>query len=125
MQGKVAIAESEPVGRADLAELLKGVPGFASETPAALTVTEVGEGIEEGVVVWADGEPVQLEVVTRVRDDREVTSGECRAETMGELRPTNAPCEECDAGAHAVSAGSTSRPKAAAHSVWFRPTLCR
>ena len=125
VQCKVAIAEPEPVGCADLAELLEGVPGFSRETPAALAVAKISEGIEQGVVVWADGETVQLKIVAWVRDDREVTSRECGTQAVGELRPANAPCEECDARAHAFSAGSTSRPKAAAHSVWLRPTLCR
>jgi hypothetical protein len=93
VQGEVAITESEPVGCTNLAELLKGIPRLTGETPAALTVTEVSECIEKGVVVWADGEPVQLEVVTRVRDDGEVSRGERSAKAVGELRPTNAPCE--------------------------------
>ena len=67
-------------------------------------------------MVWADGEAVQLEVVTWVRNNREISCGECRAQAVGKLRAANATCEKCDAWAHAVRAGSTSRPKAAAHS---------
>ena len=125
VQCKVTIAEPEPVGCADLAELLEGVPGFSRETPAALAVAKISEGIEQGVVVWADGETVQLKIVAWVRNDREVTSRECRSEAVGEFRSADTAGKESDAWTHAVREGSTSRPKAAAHSAWLRPTLCR
>jgi hypothetical protein len=76
-------------------------------------------------VVWADGETVQLKIVAWVRNDREVTSRECGTQAVGEFRSADAAGKESDARTHAFSAGSTSRPKAAAHSVWLRPTLCR
>ena len=125
MQCQIAIAEAEPIGRSDLAELFKGVPGLTGETPAAFTVTEVSECVEKSVVVWADGEPVQLKVVSRVRNDGEVSRGERSAKAVGELRSADTAGKESDAWAHAVREGSTSRPKAAAHSAWLRPTLCR
>ena len=125
VQCKVAITQAEPVGCADLAELLEGVPGLTGKPPAAFAVAQVGEGIEQGVVVWADREPMQLKVVAWVRDDREVAGGECGSQAVGELRSADTAGKESDAWTHAVREGSTSRPKAAAHSAWLRPTLCR
>ena len=69
VQGEIAIAELEPVGCADLAELVERVPTFARESPSAFAIAETGEGVEERVVIWADRKPMQLKVITRVSND--------------------------------------------------------
>jgi hypothetical protein len=89
VERQVTIAEPEPVRRPNLAELFECVPGFASEPPAALAIAESGEGVEERVVIWADGEAMQLKVISRVGDDAQLTVRECAVETVGKLCATN------------------------------------
>ena len=89
VERQVAIAEPEPVGRPNLAKLFKCVPALASEPPAALAITKSGEGVEEGVVIWPDGEAMQFKVISRVGDDAQLTLRECTVETVGKLCATN------------------------------------
>ena len=125
VEGEVAIAELEPVRCADFAELVERVPAFAGEPPSAFTVAESSECVEERVVVGTDGEAMQLKVVARVGDDAQFTAQECAVEAVAKLCAADPASEECNAPTHAVRPGSTSRPKASAHSAWLRPTLCR
>ena len=125
MEGEVAIAELEPVRCADLAELVERVPALTGEPPSAFAVAESSECVEECVVVGADGEAMQLKVVARIGDDAQFTVREGAVEAVAKLCAADPASEECNAPTHAVRPGSTSRPKASAHSTWFRPTLCR
>ena len=116
VERQVTIAEPEPVRRPNLAELFECVPALASEPPAALAIAESGEGVEERVVIWANGEAMQFKVISRVGDDAQLTLRECTVETVGKLCAANPTSKECNTRAHAVRPGSTSRPKASAHS---------
>ena len=126
---ELAIAEAEPGLLSERAQARHGGPGLVAQPPAALAVPEPCEGVEEGVVVGADGESVQLEIVADVGHDGELAGPEGAAESVGELRSADAASEQHDPWAnrvvHAVRRGSTSAPNAFAHSTWLRPTLCR
>ena len=69
---EVTVPEPEP-GRCAVAFEHRGrVPGLVTEPPAGRVVREPGERVHDRVEVGADREPVELEVVPGVDDDREV-----------------------------------------------------
>ena len=86
-------------------------------------------------MVGHDRQSVQLQVVARVDDDRQVAGREHLLQALGELGAAD-PAGQGDDGHGVVSAGRrragqacsvgrTSRPKTSIHSAWLRPTLCR
>ena len=78
-------------------KLRKRVPCFAGKPPAALAITEPSHRVEEGVVIGADREAVKFKVVSGVCDHRKVTGGKGSAQSIGELRATDAAGEQYDA----------------------------
>jgi len=87
---QIAVAELEPVGCPDLAELVERTPTLSGQPPAAFAVADPCEGVHEGVVIRADREAVQFEVVARIGDDGKFAARERAIETVGELRTADA-----------------------------------
>jgi hypothetical protein len=84
-QGEVAVAEPEPVRAPHARERVHDLPGVAPEAPAAL-VDLVRQPVRDEVRVRGDVHAVDVDVVTRVRDHRELVAGV--GQTARELRPT-------------------------------------
>ena len=69
VRGQIAVAELEPVRRAEPAQRIHEIPGFAGEAPASLRIVQVGDGVENGIDVGRDMQAEMHEIVGRVDDD--------------------------------------------------------
>jgi hypothetical protein len=87
---EVTITQAEPVWRTDLGELIKRVPGFSCEPPSAFAIAEPGKGVEQGVVVWADGEAMQFKVIADVSNDAQFAWRKGAAQAIGKFCATDA-----------------------------------
>src|SRR2546428_786128 len=69
---EVAVTQPEPRFLSEPAELLDDVPGLALDAPAERAVGDARQGVENRVVIGTHEEPVTLEIVAGVDDDRQV-----------------------------------------------------
>ncbi len=98
MGSDVAVAEGEPE-RLDLVrpQLVQHLPGLAGPAPAAFDVVAAAEGVQHGVEVRADPQPVEGDVVGGVHDDGDLGVRVCRPDAGGEPRSADASGENRDA----------------------------
>ena len=84
VEGQVAVAETEPRRLAEPGQDAGREEGLAGEAPAPLAVGEAGQRVEHGVVIRADEEAVELVVVRRVDDHRQLAGCEDLLQPVGE-----------------------------------------
>ena len=130
---QVTVAQPEPRRLAVALQHRRRGIGLPGESPALDRIGQAGQGVHDGVEVGHHRQPVELQVVARVDDDRQVTRREHLLQAVGQLGPADPAGQSDDRHAsgdrrragQACRAGRTSRPKASIHSAWLRPTLCR
>ena len=99
MKTEIAVAELEPVGRAESRHGVERVPRLAGAAPAALLVGDSCERVEHAVEIRRDAQAEELEVVADVDDRRDALGAERLDEGAYELRAAEAAAQRDDAHA--------------------------
>ena len=96
VEGEVAVAELEPGRLAEPRELPGGRPRLAFEAPPTLPVGQARQRVQDGVVVRADPEAVEVLVVAGVDDHGQVAGRDDELEPERQLGPADAAGERDD-----------------------------
>ena len=72
MRGEVAIAESEPGVPVESLQCAEHVTAVAANAPTAIARCQARQGVDDGVEIRRNVEPVKLLVVAGVDDDGQV-----------------------------------------------------
>ena len=90
---EVAVTQAEPRGPAQLGQFVHDAPRLALQTPPEFGVVEPRQGVADRVEIWADGEPVQHQIVANVHDRGDLAGVEHATEGTQKSCGTNAAAE--------------------------------
>ena len=110
----VAVTQPEPVLPSEARRGLERVPGLAGTPPAAVGVDEPAERVDEAVEIGRDVESEDLDVVTDVADDRELSGLEDRVEASRETRTAASSGQQDDLHAGTARSARVRGPSTAA-----------